>query len=345
MGTKISWAEETWNPIVGCSKISAGCANCYAEKMALRLAAMECCMPYVEPKYLNVVTSDKTTRGWTGQTHFVESALTKPLHWRKPRKIFICSMSDLFQESVPFEWIDRVFAVMALCPQHTFMVLTKRAERMREYIERTGKSFELLKAACPEGRAMEFQGIPLIPWPLPNVHLGGTVENQDNVGRIADLIQTLSAKRFISLEPLLEEISITDIGYKKGCEWWCPACGEFSEYPEEYEELLEGESEDEEQGICPNCGHSYSTGVLAYYPFEHFMQSDKLYAVGQHIDYAFVGCESGAKARLCTLDNIREMICRCQQADIEVHVKQIPLDGKCNKNIDEWPKEFQIREI
>ena len=125
--SKIEWTEQTWNPIVGCSKVSAGCKNCYAERMAWRLACMQTSLQ----RHAYVGTATK--RGWTGETHFVESALSIPLKRKKATMYFVCSMSDLFHESVPFEWIDKVFAVMALCPQHTFQVLTKRPARMAEY--------------------------------------------------------------------------------------------------------------------------------------------------------------------------------------------------------------------
>ncbi|KKL26740.1 hypothetical protein LCGC14_2392260 [marine sediment metagenome] len=303
MSTKISWADKSWNPIVGCSKISAGCANCYAERQAIRLRGMG------QEQYSNVVwpkhfEGAENKKGWNGKTIFVESALTKPLHWRKPRKIFVCSMSDLFHESVPFEWIDRVFAVMALCPQHEFKVLTKRAGRQLEYmtepkadardcyngIVKPEVQFRVHKRAL--GMVHERQqtdkpnynmwnGI----WPLLNVHLGVTVENQDNVGRIAELIRTPAAKRFVSLEPLLGEIAVNP------------------------ELLLE-------------------------------------------ITYAFIGAESKVPAKgkpghrpLCTLENIDELIGQCQDVGVSVHVKQIPLNGKCNKNFDEWPPEFQVREV
>ncbi|MFA6281872.1 MAG: DUF5131 family protein, partial [Candidatus Omnitrophota bacterium] len=144
MSTKIEWTNETWNPVVGCSKISEGCENCYAEKMACRLTSMEyaeydrshdgeASMSDAKPVgYYDSVT-DLSKRQWNGRTVLVESALEKPLHWKKPRKIFVCSMGDLFHESVPFDWVDKVMAIIVLCPQHTFQVLTKRPERMAEY--------------------------------------------------------------------------------------------------------------------------------------------------------------------------------------------------------------------
>ena len=108
--SKILWTDATWNPIVGCSKISDGCTNCYAEKMAKRLAHMETDGGYYSDLYHKSMEASR--RLWDGSTVFVESALSKPLHWRKGRKIFVCSMGDLFHESVPFEWIDKVFAVV-----------------------------------------------------------------------------------------------------------------------------------------------------------------------------------------------------------------------------------------
>ncbi len=264
MGTKISWADETWNPIVGCSKISAGCTRCYAEKMAYRLASMG--IPFYD-----MVQEEGF---WNGRIEFVESALTKPLHWRRPRRIFVCSMSDLFHESISFDWIDRVFAVMALCPQHQFMCLTKRAKRMREYIYSVRHDPRINHAIIAMD---EKYTANMVHWPLPNIHLGVTVENQDNVGRIADLIQTPAAKRFISFEPLLSRVDIS-----------CPLNG---------------------------------------------------------INCAVVGCESGPKARLCNLNDLMYLVNCLLCEGVKVHVKQIPLDGKCNKEISQWPEEFRIREV
>jgi protein gp37 len=124
----IEWTEQTWNPIVGCSVVSPGCTNCYAMRMAARLERMG------QKRYRGLTKPSKAGPVWTGQMRLVEEALTLPLRRRKPTTWFVNSMSDLFHESVPDEWIDRVFAVMALCPQHTFQVLTKRADRMRAYL-------------------------------------------------------------------------------------------------------------------------------------------------------------------------------------------------------------------
>lgn len=309
MGTKISWADESWNPIVGCSKISAGCVNCYAEKMANRMVGISKHRYNRSTlRYTQVIKNGK----WNGKTHMLDEILTKPLHWRKPRKIFVCSMGDLFHESVPFEWIDRVFAVMALCPQHQFMLLTKRAGRMREYITYEFRQIDiehriLTGYSSPSGKPA-YPEIPSDCWPLPNVHLGVTVENQDNVGRIEDLIRTPAAYRFLSIEPLMP--GKLDLGKVTIPSTASGGFGDASCHP-----------------LRVQPGH-YSVGDVA------------------PIDCIYLGCESnGPKERLCTLDDIRYVMQQGRDAGVKIHVKQIPLNGKCNKNLKEWPPEFRVREV
>ena len=130
--SKIEWTEKTWNPIAGCSIISQGCQNCYAMTMAHRLAGIEA----TKEKYGGL--THKTTSGkviWNREVKFDEKALLEPLKRKKPTMYFVNSMSDLFYEKVPDKWIDKAFAIMALCPQHTFQVLSKRADRMKNYFE------------------------------------------------------------------------------------------------------------------------------------------------------------------------------------------------------------------
>lgn len=179
--TKIQWVQgsdgsagETWNPIVGCSRISDGCKNCYAETMTKRLEAMG------QAKYAGLLNAQGR---FNGVTRFDKDALLKPLKRKKPTTYFVNSMSDLFHESIPDEWIDKVFAVMALCPQHTFQILTKRAERMERYAD--------------FGH-------------LPNVWLGVSTENQEQAdARIPHLLETPAAVLFVSAEPLLGEIDFS----------------------------------------------------------------------------------------------------------------------------------------
>jgi len=171
--TSIACTDATWNPIIGCSRVSEGCKNCYAERMAGRLAAMG------KRQYQDVVGGGLAygpNSGWTSKTALVESALSDPLNWRKPKRIFVCSMGDLFHEKVPFDWIDRVFAIMSLCPQHTFQVLTKRPERMAEYCDYAFK-FDNLEEEI--ARRVGWEGKWPHPtegeWHLLNLWLGTSV--------------------------------------------------------------------------------------------------------------------------------------------------------------------------
>jgi protein gp37 len=219
--SKIEWTTDTWNPIAGCTKVSAGCTHCYAEIMANRLAAIErarneqsfWAADGKEPseKYQNVVNEQGR---WNGKITFVEKALQEPLQRKKPTTYFVNSMSDLFHENVPDETIDRIFAVMALCPQHTFQVLTKRPDRMLAYMSRGdnehGDFFERISDA-----AVDLTGSPCAAhvedttWPLPNVWVGVSVENQAAAdARIPLLLQTPAAVRFLSIEPLLGPVDL-----------------------------------------------------------------------------------------------------------------------------------------
>lgn len=212
--TGIAWTSSTWNPIRGCSRVSEGCRNCYAERVAARFTHTR---PRGNTGSRGVPVENgpfagfATSKGWTGRVELVEKALLLPLRWRKPRRIFVNSMSDLFHENLPDEAIDRVFAVMALSPRHTFQILTKRAERMRKYLTTRSKSAQPWKnAARTVGYALEFEGVSLVPFPLPNVWLGVSAEDQKTADeRIPLLLQTPAAVRFVSAEPLLEAVDLT----------------------------------------------------------------------------------------------------------------------------------------
>lgn len=206
-GSAIQWTDATWNPTRGCSVVSPGCVNCYAMKQAHR---------FDRPGGAYEGLTKMTAQGaqWSGRVALVEAALTIPLRWRKPRRIFVDSMSDLFHEQVPDEWIDRVFAVMALAPHHTFQVLTKRPERMRAYMTgeglvggADGRAWRVREAA----RSVAPHLLDEMVWPLPNVWLGVSVEDQARADeRIPLLLDTPAAVRFISAEPLLGPIDIDD---------------------------------------------------------------------------------------------------------------------------------------
>lgn len=195
--SQIEWTDATWNPITGCKVVSPGCTNCYA----MRLAGTR---QKHHPSREGLTQDTKAGPVWTGDVRFNEQWLDQPLRWTKPRRIFVCAHGDLFAEAVPDEWIDRVFAVMALAPQHTFQVLTKRAERMRDY-SRTVTLARLMTGSVD----LPAPSIPAPAWPLPNVWLGVSAEDQARADeRIPLLLDTPAAVRFISAEPLLGSIDL-----------------------------------------------------------------------------------------------------------------------------------------
>lgn len=221
--TAIEWTDATWNPIVGCSIVSPGCTNCYAMKWAnQRLDGS-----IYSPQYSRTTKKVNGTAVWTGKVAIApDHIVTAPLRWKKPRRIFVNSMGDLFHESVPDEWIDKVFAVMALAPQHTFQVLTKRSMRTREYVipalaHRIGMAaFEMVlndhvsnpKSQLGSGVVLRGDIPHLQAWPLPNVWLGVSAEDQARADeRIPDLLATPAAVRFVSAEPLLGPVDFENI--------------------------------------------------------------------------------------------------------------------------------------
>lgn len=203
--SKIEWTDATWNPVVGCSVVSPGCTNCYAMGHAARIVR---CANGAASHYDGTTQPSKAGPVWTSKVALApDHILTAPLRWRRPRRIFVNSMGDLFHEAVPDAWIDRVFAVMALAPQHTFQVLTKRAQRMREYLTRNDRQSRIA------ARGFFMDGGDYTPrWPLPHVWLGVSVEDQTRADeRIPDLLETPAAVRFVSAEPLLGAIDFTGI--------------------------------------------------------------------------------------------------------------------------------------
>jgi protein gp37 len=207
--TTISWTQETWNPVRGCSRISPGCVNCYAERMAARFCDAEYdqhsgILEERQP-FHGFATRTPSGPRWTGKVELIPSMLDVPLKRKKPTTYFVNSMSDLFHEGLADEDIDRVFAVMALCPQHTFQVLTKRADRMREYACKANAGSFLDRCAGEKYLAsFPFHRRPI--WPLPSVWIGVSVEDQQRKSRIEMLRETPAAVRFVSFEPLLEDL-------------------------------------------------------------------------------------------------------------------------------------------
>jgi protein gp37 len=184
--SEIEWTDATWNPVSGCMMISPGCTNCYAMRMAARLQAMR------HPSYALTIRKSGDRAVWTGKIHLIEKVLSVPLSWRKPRKIFVNSMSDLFQEGVPVPFIERVWDTMEKANWHTYQILTKRPENMLSILRGLGRA------------------------PLSNVWLGTSVESKEYVGRIAQLQRIPAHVRFISFEPLIDSIGKVDLS---GIHW------------------------------------------------------------------------------------------------------------------------------
>ena len=191
--THIEWTDATWSPVTGCTKVSAGCEHCYIER--------------TPPFRMNGRKFDQPGIGGTTGVQLHPDRLWKPVTWRKPRKVFVCSMADLFHDDVPDEYIAKVFAVMARTPQHTFQVLTKRHARMRSLL--SSQNFEneaLFELRYP--LSMTSRSEPLPSWPLPNVWLGVSAEDQQWADiRIPALLETPAAVRWVSAEPLLGPIN------------------------------------------------------------------------------------------------------------------------------------------
>jgi len=200
--TNIEWTDCTWNAIRGCTRVSGGCRNCYAENMAARFS---------DPGQWGHGLATRKPNRWTGKVVLDEAALLKPLRWKKPRKIFVTSIGDPFHPDVPDEWLDRLFAVMALCPQHTFQLLTKRPERMWEYLNEYQTPIRICSATVDLATGDLRWNNPAGTddwWPLPNLWLGVSVENQEQADqRIPHLLDTTAAIRFLSCEPLLGQIN------------------------------------------------------------------------------------------------------------------------------------------
>lgn len=177
----IEWTDATWNPVAGCVMVSPGCTNCYAMRMAARLQSMQ------HPSYSALVRKSGGRPVWTGRINLVHSVLDAPRKWRKPRKIFVNSMSDLFQDGVPVEFVAQVWQTMLAANHHVYQVLTKRPENMRRVVGELG-----LQAA-------------------PHIWLGTSVENREYTSRISELRATPAGVRFVSFEPLLGPVGDVDL--------------------------------------------------------------------------------------------------------------------------------------
>lgn len=289
--SKIEWCDASWNPVTGCTKVSEGCRNCYAEKFAERFRGKP--GHYFENGFDITLRPDK---------------MDQPLKWKRPRKIFVNSMSDLFHPDVPEPFIDRVFAVMAQTPEHIYQILTKRPERMRSYLMEgraslvayaMGEDFGNRRYTRRKINNVNTALFHLEQWPLPNVWLGTSVENQKAADeRIPLLLQTPAAVRFLSMEPLLDSVNLKPL--------WetCPECGSWEIY------YLRGGN-----CYCDDCGVDIDKAKIG-------------------IDWIIAGGESGPKARPMHPEDPRSIRDQCQTAGVPFFFKQwgtwFPLGQKSN---------------
>ena len=296
--TGISWTNATWNPLVGCGVVSPGCTNCYAMREAGRRLAMT-------PKYRGLTLGSKAGAVWTGEVRLWEPALDQPLRWKKPRMIFVNSMGDLFHESVPDEWIDRIFAVMRLCPQHQFQTLTKRASRQRDYMNSSAQDFPgatrnddiacaawSIRDELSEGKKRlvftdEQCMVQPEDWPLKNWWAGVSVEDQARADeRIPLLLQTPAAVRWISAEPLLGPVDFCNLEIPR--RWGSGLLDAFTlDFKDHHQQVLAGPP----SGRAP-------------------------------LDWVVVGSESGPGARPCDLDWVRSIRDQCAAAGVAFFWKQ-----------------------
>lgn len=273
------WWDVSWNPVSGCSPISDGCDNCWARTLANTRLRGRC--GYSKDKPFSVTLHpDK---------------LDDPRSWRKPRRVFVCSMGDLFHMRVPADYLWQMFRTMHHCPQHTFMILTKRIERL-----------------VREGLAIPDAFIP------KNAMIGVTCENQGWLDkRAAELLKIFRVRKFLSLEPLLGPIEVD----KYFDPTQCPEC-EHIDSRDGYDVL----GADDGKLFCNKC----NSEVEPILP--------------KPIDWVIVGCESGPKRRPCKLEWIASTIDQCNAASVPIWIKQIPIDGKVNHNMNEWPMWARRRE-
>lgn len=322
--TGIEWTRSddgtpgaTWNPVTGCTKVSPGCDHCYAETFAERWRG---------------IPGHYFERGFEVQLR--PEKLAQPLRWTRPRRIFVNSMADLFHQDVPDEYIARVFAVMAMASQHTFLILTKRHARMRSFLQDDCRCGTGHVPGVHLRSAMDWAGtkhsptyVPGVvgrevyhnrPWPLPNVWVGVSAEDQHWADiRIPALLQTPAAVRFVSAEPLLGPIDL--IGHPDhGCEGIGPAIAHH--------------------GVSVQT--DYGTGVE--YDCEHQAA----------IDWVIVGGESGAGARPMQAEWAQAIVRGCQSAQVPVFVKQLGSSlgkqlgaGPKGGDMTAWPEDLRVRQF
>lgn len=372
--TSIEWTDKVWNPTRGCRRISPGCGGsareggCYAERMAYRFSGPG------QP-YEGLVKLTKQGPRWTGEGRLVPEKLAEPLSWRKPARVFVDSMSDLFFEAFTSEEIAAVFGVMAACPHITFQVLTKRARRMREWFDWFRN--ELTEEAAAEERLEECLARVLAgyaqtelgdgssededrqfwrindtllkvapPWPLPNVWLGVSVEDQKRADeRIPELLTTPAAVRFLSVEPQLEAVDVARFLEEQV---YCKSCLQVVE--------------EKEHDLCPECGErGWLVTTWGEAQLERTMSGTRLDNDGEPPLHLIIqGGESGPNARPFDEAWAHSMRDQCKAAGVRYFLKQfgsnphmrptsvedpVWLHDRSGGDPSEWPESLRVREM
>ena len=321
--TKIEWAQRTWNPIIGCDRISPGCDRCYAITQANIRAANP--NPKVAEAFAGTVHRTDAGLDWTGRVNVLPERLLQPLSWKKPETVFVNSLSDLFHKDVPDDYIAQVFAVMAAAPRHAFQVLTKRHGRMRSLLNSDGFLGAVGRHWMWNDSIPDDSTWP--GWPLPNVHLGISAENQHWLDiRLPALMQTPAALRWVSAEPLIGPLSFwpddhagherDDTGEFGGWTWTCLDCSG----PEDQAPRVPWKTYDRSEGIG--------------------------------VDWVVAGGESGPGARRCELAWLRDLRDECAAANVPYFCKQLGSAlgkelgaGSKGGDLDAWPADLRIRQF
>jgi protein gp37 len=302
--SKIEWTGASWPVTAGCDHVSAGCDNCYAAQLTSgRLRH--------RPEYAGLAEHGK----FNGTVRCLPERLDWPLHWRKPRRIFVCSMSDLFHESVPDEFIACVFVVMAVTPQHTYQLLTKRHGRMRSLL--SSPEFQVQYFTAAASRGWDLEGTP---WPLPNVWLGVSAEDQKWTDiRVPALLDTPAAVRFISAEPLLGPIDLGVTDHR------------------DHDRDVDGTGWGH---VCLDC--STDDEDVRWF----------IYDQPSGIDWVIAGGESGPRSRPCELEWLRSLHLQCALAGIPYFCKQLGSvlgrelgAGLKGGDWSAWPEDLKIRQF
>lgn len=300
--TSIEWTDVSWNPVHGCSRVSTGCLHCYAETLSLRYG--QTTVPW---------TKGNEQQNVMLKPHKLREPLSKAGPWKDPCRVFVNSMSDLFHEEIPVEYIAQVFAVMARAERHTFQVLTKRPGRMRDLL----RSHEFLCLVDDEREALT-PGCGDFDWPLPNVWLGVSVENRKWVGRADELRATPAAVRFVSAEPLLGPLVYdSDIGMAR--DGW-PV-----------------DLDDDHHGIPEHLrGDPYTPA------WEDGADLPELDLDG--IDWLIVGGESGASHRRFDPEWARDLRDACEASGTAFFMKQMG-GARPGTKLEDLPEDLRVREF